>query len=239
MNCTFASSGSRGHEQHRLRDVPDVERRLRPHPPVRLTRSSGDPGRHVRGGVADVDLPAGDVVRAPVQRQRLRQPGDRVLRRGVGGAARPRGVRGDRPVVDDPPARGAPAPASRRTPPVRTGTSRSGSSRPRRASPRPGSRPRSPPGPNIPALLTSRSTRPQLAAHRGEQRRRPRPGRRRRSARPAPRPRPSAVSASVSGRRPASATLPPGVEQSAGDHPPDAGSGSRHHRHVARHETAP
>ena len=55
-------------------------------------------------GVADVDLPAGDVVRAPLERQRPREAGDRVLRGRVGDRVRPRHVRGERPVVDDPPA---------------------------------------------------------------------------------------------------------------------------------------
>ena len=55
-------------------------------------------------GVADVDLAAGDVVFAAVERRRLGQAGDRVLGGRVGRRVRPRRVRRDRAVVDDPAA---------------------------------------------------------------------------------------------------------------------------------------
>ena len=45
------------------------------------------PRGHLGAGVADVDLAAGDVVRAAVERGRLREPGDRVLRGRVGRGA--------------------------------------------------------------------------------------------------------------------------------------------------------
>src|SRR2546430_9792783 len=51
-----------------------------------------------------IDLAAGDVVFAPVERGRFGETGDRVLGRGVGHRIGSRGVRGDRAVIDDPPA---------------------------------------------------------------------------------------------------------------------------------------
>ena len=42
--------------------------------------------RHVGRGVADIDLAAGDVESAPVERERLGQAGDGVLGRGIGRA---------------------------------------------------------------------------------------------------------------------------------------------------------
>ena len=50
----------------------------------------GHPGGHLGRGVADVDLTAGDVVGAAVERGGLGQAGDRVLGRGVGRGVRPR-----------------------------------------------------------------------------------------------------------------------------------------------------
>ena len=52
-------------------------------------------------GVADVDLAAGDVVLAAVERGRLGEAGDRVFGRGVGRGVGARRVGGDRAVVDD------------------------------------------------------------------------------------------------------------------------------------------
>ena len=60
--------------------------------------------RHLGRGVADVDLAAGDVVLAAVERGRLGQAGDRVLGGGVGRRVRARRVGRDRAVVDDAPA---------------------------------------------------------------------------------------------------------------------------------------
>ena len=53
------------------------------------------------GGIADVDLAAGDVVAAAIERRRFGEAGHRMLGRGVGDRARARRVRGDRAVVDD------------------------------------------------------------------------------------------------------------------------------------------
>ena len=73
-----------------------------------MSRRPGAPRVHRLGhlglGVADVDLPAGDVVRSAVERRRSRQPGDGVLRRRVGRRPRARHAGRDRAVVDDPPA---------------------------------------------------------------------------------------------------------------------------------------
>ena len=74
------------------------------HPPVGLLRA----GRHPLGqrgdGVADVDLPAGDVVGAAVEGEALREPADAVLGDDVGRRVRARRHRRDRSVVDDPAA---------------------------------------------------------------------------------------------------------------------------------------
>ena len=56
---------------------------------------------HFGLGVADVDLAAGDVEGAAVERDRFGQARDRVLGRGVGRAHRPRRMGRDRAVVDD------------------------------------------------------------------------------------------------------------------------------------------
>ena len=89
------------HVDEAVDHVLHVEGRLRQHRAVGLQR----PGRHVRGhvggGVADVDLPAGDVEGPAVERNRLGQPGDGVLGGGVGGGAGAGHVGRDRAVVDD------------------------------------------------------------------------------------------------------------------------------------------
>ena len=71
---------------------------------VRLRHALRHPLGHLGERVADVDLAAGDVVLAAVERGRLGEAGDRVLGGGVGRGVRPRRVRGDRAVVDDAPA---------------------------------------------------------------------------------------------------------------------------------------
>src|SRR5438876_1201767 len=53
---------------------------------------------------ASVDLAAGDVVFAAVERGRFGEAGDRVLARGIGDRIWPRHMRRDRAVVDDPAA---------------------------------------------------------------------------------------------------------------------------------------
>ena len=74
------------------------------HLAARLKRPGREAGRHIRRGVADIDLPAGDVVLAAVERRRSREAGDRVLRRGVWRGVRTRHMRRDGSVVDDPSA---------------------------------------------------------------------------------------------------------------------------------------
>ena len=71
---------------------------------VGLRHARGHPLGHLGGGVADVDLAAGDVVLAAVERGRAGEAGDRVLGRGVGGRVGPRHMGRDRAVVDDPAA---------------------------------------------------------------------------------------------------------------------------------------
>ena len=121
MNCDVGVERQRGHLRDGAADQLDVDGRLG------LARG------HRRGGVADVDLPARDVVRAAFERERLGQAGDRVLGRRVGDRVGRGDVRGQRAVVDDPPAA---ARSSRGTRPGRTGTRRSGSCPRRAASPR-------------------------------------------------------------------------------------------------------
>ena len=73
---------------------------------------------HVGRGIADVDLPAGDVERPAVEAEGLRQAGDRVLGRRVADRPRARRIGRDRAVVDD-------ASALRRLPPhLREGDAR-------------------------------------------------------------------------------------------------------------------
>src|SRR6266567_4756645 len=96
--------GQGGHVQHRVGDVLGVEGRLRRDRSVGLRYAAADDLGHVRRGVADVDLAAGDVEVPAVERQRLGQARDRVLGGRVADAPRPGAVRGDRAVVDDPPA---------------------------------------------------------------------------------------------------------------------------------------
>ena len=73
--------------------------------PVRLQHALLHPLGHRGRRVADVDLASRDAVRAAFQLEALVRPGDRVLRRRVRDRLRPRYVRRDRPVVDDPPTR--------------------------------------------------------------------------------------------------------------------------------------
>ena len=74
----------RRHVDDGSRHVGDVDRRLGHDVcrPACRTPARHLPG-HLGGRVADVDLPAGDVVVPAVERRRLREPGDRVLRRRV------------------------------------------------------------------------------------------------------------------------------------------------------------
>ena len=104
MNCTLASSGSEAMWATARPTLRDVHRRLGLQRPVGLRHAAGHPLGHLGGGVADVDLPAGDVELAPFQRQRLGDPRDRVLGRVVGDRVRPRDVGRERAVVDDAPA---------------------------------------------------------------------------------------------------------------------------------------
>ena len=104
MNCTLASSGSEAMWATARPTLLDVHRRLGHERPVGLRHAARHPLGHLGGRVADVDLPAGDVELAPLQRQRLGDPGDRVLGRVVGDRVRPRHVGRERAVVDDAPA---------------------------------------------------------------------------------------------------------------------------------------
>src|SRR5947207_1917923 len=72
--------------------------------PMRLRDATLHSGRHVGRGVSDVDLTARDVVLAAVERCRLGEARDRVLRGGIRRRVRPRRVRRDGAVIDDPPA---------------------------------------------------------------------------------------------------------------------------------------
>ena len=65
MNCTFTSSGSSAICTTALATCATSMRRLRRQGAVRLRHAAAHPGGHVRGGVADVDLAAGDVEGRP------------------------------------------------------------------------------------------------------------------------------------------------------------------------------
>ena len=82
----------------------DVHARLDHGRAVGLQHALGHALGHRRHGIADVDLAAGDVVGAAVERGRLGEAGDGVLGRGVGDRERPRRMGRDRAVVDDAPA---------------------------------------------------------------------------------------------------------------------------------------
>jgi Sulfate permease family len=98
--------GQAGHVADGPGHVGHVHARLGPDAAVGLEGAGGHALGHLGGGVADVDLPAGDVVGPPVQRGRPGQAGDGVLGGGVGGRARPGDVGRDGAVVDDAAAAG-------------------------------------------------------------------------------------------------------------------------------------
>ena len=90
--------------QHRVGHRHRVHHRLDPRRAVRLRHPFGHRYGHLGQRVADVDLPAGDVERPPVEADRPRDPRHRVFRGRVADRAGPRRVGRDRAVVDDPPA---------------------------------------------------------------------------------------------------------------------------------------
>ena len=106
MNWTFASSGSPAMKATASAACWGSNVGSGHDRPVRLRRARRDPLGHLGVRVADVDLAAGDVVGAAVERDRLGQAGDGVLGHRVADGAGPGRVGGDRPVVDDPPALG-------------------------------------------------------------------------------------------------------------------------------------
>ena len=74
---------------------------LRARRQVRLNDPVGERAGHLTAGVSDVDLAARYVKPAAFERQRLGQPGDSVLRGGVGDRPRSRYLGEHRTVVDD------------------------------------------------------------------------------------------------------------------------------------------
>jgi Sulfate permease family len=98
--------GQAGHVAHGPGHVGHVHARLGADAAVGLEGAGRHALGHLGGGVADVDLAAGDVVGAPVQRRRSGQPGDGVLGGGVGGRARAGDMGRDGAVVDDAAAAG-------------------------------------------------------------------------------------------------------------------------------------
>src|SRR4029079_18818217 len=83
-----------------------IEHRLGRNRAVGLHHAGLHAAAHGGVGVADVELAAGDVVLAPVERGTLCQGGDGVVGRGIGHRVGPWRVRGDRAIVDDAPALG-------------------------------------------------------------------------------------------------------------------------------------
>ena len=78
------------HVQDSIRDRLDRHRGLGDDRSVRLERTHLELPGHVGGGVADVDLAAGDPVAPAFERERLGQPRDAVLGRRVGDRVRAR-----------------------------------------------------------------------------------------------------------------------------------------------------
>ena len=66
-NCTLASSGRFAMYRHRSGHVPDVHSRLCRRGAVGLQDSRRHALGHLRGGIADVDLSAGNVVAPAIQ----------------------------------------------------------------------------------------------------------------------------------------------------------------------------
>ena len=89
------------HVDDGVRDVLHVHQRFDRDLAVRLQHALRHPLGHFGERVADVDLAAGDVVLAAVERGGLGEAGDRVFGGGLGRGIRPRRVRRDRAVVDD------------------------------------------------------------------------------------------------------------------------------------------
>src|ERR1700722_3694848 len=89
-----------GHVKHGLCNGIQIHPRFDDHFAVGLQRPAGDP-RHARTGVADIDLAAGNIVRAAIERDGPGQPGDRMLGRRVRRGIGPGYMRGNGSVVDD------------------------------------------------------------------------------------------------------------------------------------------
>jgi hypothetical protein len=84
MNLNVGVERQRGHVEDGASIVIDVDRRLTLDRPVRLHNSyTSHRLGQIGGCVADVDLPARNVIFAPVERSRLRQTGDPMIRRRV------------------------------------------------------------------------------------------------------------------------------------------------------------
>ncbi len=75
--------GEARHVNHRARHVDDVDGWFGCDLAAGLEHAFLHPCGHLGAGVADVDLPASDVVLSSVQSRGFREPGDRVLRRRV------------------------------------------------------------------------------------------------------------------------------------------------------------
>src|SRR5207237_2010097 len=71
------------HIDNRVDDVRDIHERLDGDLAVCLHHTGCEPGGQRRGGIANVDLAAGDIELPSIERGRLRQAGNRMLRRRV------------------------------------------------------------------------------------------------------------------------------------------------------------
>ena len=91
----------RGHVGDRVADELGIHHGFGLDRTVRLRDARLHAPAHGGVRIADVDLPAGDVVGASVERGRLREARHGVLGRRVGDRERPRGMGRDRAVVDD------------------------------------------------------------------------------------------------------------------------------------------
>ena len=79
-----------GHIENRFGDVADIHARFHFHRTVSLGHALRHARGHLRGGVADIDLAAGDIEGASVERDALRETCDGVFGGGVWGGKRAR-----------------------------------------------------------------------------------------------------------------------------------------------------
>ena len=86
---------------YRVGNFVRLHHRLDGYFPVSLHDTLGHTHRKLGQRVADVDLPAGNVVFAAIERQRFGQSGNRMFSRGVRRGIGARGMGRNRAIIDD------------------------------------------------------------------------------------------------------------------------------------------